>query len=141
MNPDKNTVLKLHALHNAAEKLRNCVPLFSRVRITEAEVLQLEKSCTEYFNVNALFLQKVNPTVWTIGYVKKEMVQTLLFGLGLNTMQGREAKHIKLKKCMENTTNVQKGQRWWHVDRHKHISLVWLRDIDPLSAKYRRKNL
>ena len=145
MNPDKNTVLKLHALHNAAEKLRDCVSLFSRVRITEAEVLQLEKSCTEYFNVNALFLQKVNPTVWTIGYVipfhTKEMVQTLSFGLGLNTMQGREAKHIKLKKYMENTTNVQKGQRWRHVFRHEHISLVWLRDIDPLSAKYRRKNL
>lgn len=36
------------------------------------------------------------------------MVQTLLFGLGLNTMQGREAKHIKLKKYMQNTNNVQK---------------------------------
>ena len=59
------------------------------------------------------------------------MVQTLSFGLGLNTMQGREAKHIKLKKYME-------GQ---HVFRHEHISLVSLRDIDPLSAKYRRKNL
>lgn len=54
-------------------------------------------------------------------------------------MQGREAKHIKLKKYMENTTNVQKGQRWWHVFRH--MALVWLRDIDPLSAKYRRQSL
>ena len=43
MNPDKNTILKLHALHNAAEKLRDYVSLFSRVRITEAEALQLRK--------------------------------------------------------------------------------------------------
>lgn len=77
--------------------------------------------------MNTLFLQKVNPTVWTIGYV----VQTLSFGLGLNTMQGREAKHIKLKKYMENSTNVRKGQRWSHVFRHEHIALVWLKDIDP----------
>ena len=110
LNPDKSTVFKLHALHKAAEKLRDSVSLFSRVRITEEQIVELENSCKEYFNVNALFLQKVNPTVWTIGYVvplhTKEMVQTLSFGLGLNTMQGHEAKHIKLKKYMENTTNV-----------------------------------
>ena len=145
LNPDKNTVFKLHALHKAAEKLRDSVSLFSRVRITEEQIVQLENSCKEYFNVNALFLQKVNPTVWTIGYAvplhTKEMVQTLSFGLGLNTMQGREAKHIKLKKYMENTTNVQKGQRWCHVFRHEHIALVWLREIDPHSAKYRRQSL
>jgi len=145
MNPDKNTAFKLHALHNVAEKLRDSVSLFSRVRITEEQILQLEKSCKEYFNLNALFLEKVNPTVWTIGYPvplhTKEMVQTLSFGLGRNTMQGREAKDIKLKKHMENTTNVQKGQRWWHVFRHEHIALVWLRDIDPHSAKYRRQSL
>lgn len=110
LNPDKSTVFKLHALHKAAEKLRDSVSLFSRVRITEEKIVQLENSRKEYFNVNALFLQKVNPTVWTIGYVvplhTKEMVQTLSFGLGLNTTQGREAKHFKLKKYMENTTNV-----------------------------------
>lgn len=42
---------------------------------------------------------------------------------------------------MENTTNVQKSQRWGHVFRHEHIALVWLRDIDPHSAKYRRQSL
>ena len=68
MKPDRNTAFKLHALHKAAEKLRDSVSLFSRVRITEEQILQLEKSCMEYFNVNALFLQKVNPTVWTVGY-------------------------------------------------------------------------
>ena len=145
MKPDRNTAFKLHALHKAAEKLHDSVSLFSRVRITEEQILQLEKSCMEYFNVNALFLQKVNPTVWTVGYIvplhTKELFQTLSFGLGLNTMQGREAKHIKLKKYMENTTNVQKSQRWRHVFRHEHIALVWLRDIDPHSAKYRRQSL
>lgn len=49
-------------------------------------------------------------------------------------MQGREAKHIKLKKYIENTTNVQKSQRWEHVFRHEHIAVVWLRDIDPHSV-------
>lgn len=145
MKPDRNTAFKLHALHKAAEKLRDSVSLFSRVRITEEQILQLEKSCMEYFNVNALFLQKANPTVWTVGYIlplhTKELFQTLSFGLGLNTIQGREAKHIKLKKYIENTTNVQKSQRWEHVFRHEHIAVVWLRDLDPHSAKYRRQSL
>lgn len=99
----------------------------------------------EYFNVNALFLQKVNPAVWTVGYIvplhTKELFQTLSFGLGLNTMQGHEAKHMKHKKYMENTTNVQKSQRWEHVFRHEHIAVVWRRDIDPHSEKYRRQSL
>lgn len=57
------------SLHCASEKLGECVSLLSRVEITEAHLLQLQRSCTEYFNVNALFLQEVNPTVWTIGYM------------------------------------------------------------------------
>ena len=63
LNPDKNTAFKLHVLQKAAEKLCDSVSLFSRVRITEEQIIQLENSCKEYFNVNALFLQKVNPTV------------------------------------------------------------------------------
>ena len=114
LNPDKNTAFKSHALYKVAEKLHDSVSFFSRVRITEEQIAQLKSPCKEHFNVNGLFLHKVNPTVWTIGYAvplhTKEIVQTFSFVLGQNT--GCEAKCIKLKKYMENTINVQKGQRW-----------------------------
>lgn len=32
-------------------------------------------------------------------------------------------------------------KRWEHVFRHEHIAVVWRRDIDPHSEKYRRQSL
>ena len=46
-------------------------------------------------------------------------------GLGVNTMEGREAKHIALVKF---TRNNQFTNRWRQVFRHEYVSLVWLRE-------------
>ena len=48
-------------------------------------------------------------------FAHQRIVSNVVIWVGLNTMQGREAKHIKLKKYIENTSNVQKSQRWEHV--------------------------
>ena len=65
-----------------------------------------------------MLLSGVNPTVWTIGYAipyHTAQFEKIGFGLGLNSMQGREAKHVKLAKYVENTCNVKKSMRWWIV--------------------------
>ena len=44
-------------------------------------------------------------------------------GLGINTMQGREAKHVQIVSYARNS---QYKQRWFRVFRYDHISKLWL---------------
>jgi len=52
-----------------------------------------------YFRANDLHYS-VNPTVWHLGHVvpfdDADMKMTYGMGLGLNSMEGREAKHIAI---------------------------------------------
>ena len=48
-------------------------------------------------------------------------------------MQGREAKHIKLARYVENTCNMGKSDRWWVVFWHEYIFMIWLQELDRLS--------
>ena len=74
----------LHILAYVSLCLRNAVSLFSRLNISDSEVRELCEHCSNYFRANALFF-RVNPTVWTIGYIvpahtqqiKKNMVLAL----------------------------------------------------------------
>ena len=95
-------------------KLRDCVSIFNRFDITAEQLGQLAVVAREYFRANALFLpSSVNPTVWAIGHIIPSHAQDVhrkyKQGLGTVTMEGREAKHIALKKLSENTT----FQRQW----------------------------
>ena len=54
-------------------------------------------------------------------------------------MQGRETKHMKLAEYVQNTCNMRKGDRWWVVFRHEFVSIVWMRELDPMSTTYRSK--
>ena len=46
-------------------------------------------------------------------------------GLGVNSMEGREQKHQKIYKYMQNSTLLE---RWQFVFRHEFISCVYLRE-------------
>jgi len=108
--------------------LRDCVSLFSRVDITDQEVAELRSLCFRYFRANVLFF-KVNPTVWTVGHVvpvHTECMKGLYgLGLGLNSMEGREAKHIFISKY---STNTLPKYRWEQIFLHEFVSLLWLRE-------------
>ena len=140
-NISSSIKVKLHALAFSALQLRNSGSLFSRVEISREQLVELESKCQLYFNTHALLLDGINPTTWTIGYAIPYSTQQLFkesgFGLGLNSMQGREAKHIKLAAYVQNTCNINKNQRWWMVFRHEYVSMVWLRELDPHSITYR----
>ena len=84
-------------------RLRDCVSLFSRFEISVEQLTQLSVAACEYYRLNALFLSSsVNPTVRTIGHIipahTKDVHEKYGQGLGIVTMEGREAKHIALKK-------------------------------------------
>ena len=90
-------------------RLRDCVSIFNRFDITSEQLSQLTVVAREYFRCNALFLpSSINPTVWTIGHIIPSHTQAVYSkygqGLGTVTMEGREAKHIALKKLSVNTT-------------------------------------
>lgn len=109
-------------------RLRDCVSLFSRFDITVDQLTELSISARDYYRVNALFLPtSVNPTVWTIGHIipahTKELHEKYGQGLGIVTMEGREAKHIALKKLSENTFYKR---RWYEIFKHEFVMLVWL---------------
>jgi hypothetical protein len=108
--------------------LRNAVSLFSRINISDEEVSSLEQYCCSFFHGYSLFFA-VNPTVWTLGHVvplhTKEMKAKYGMGLGLNSMEGREAKHIAISRYSHNTAYLY---RWEQIFRHEYISLIWLRE-------------
>ena len=138
--------LRLHVLAYLGLCLRDCCAIFNAVDMSEQKLQELENKCKEYFNTCVLFCGKecVTPTVWTIGYMipfhSWKLFRMLNYGLGLNTMQGREAKHRRLAKYMENTTNVRRSQRWWTVFRHEYVSLIWLRLKDPANQSYKKES-
>lgn len=139
-NLTNSSEVKLHAMAFQALQLREAAALYSRVMLQEEQLGEMKTCCYEYFTTQCIFHDGANPTTWIIGYAIPYHVEQLFkesgYGLGLNTMQGREVKHIKLACYVENTCNVDKNQRWWTVFRHEYISLVWLRELDPYSVTY-----
>ena len=75
---------------------------------------QLSVACCEYFNVNAMFVQSsVNPAVWILGHIVpahcSQVFEKYGQGLGMVTMEGREAKHIFLKSLVKTQPTKTDG--------------------------------
>ena len=134
-------LVKIHSLAHMGLNLRDAVSLYSRQSITEEYIDELRKSCTHVFNTCSLFLS-VNPTVWTIGYaipVHAQITKSKFnCGLGINTMQGREAKHVKIAKYAEHSLPAN---RWSLVFRHEYITTLYLREQDPYSIMYKHNTI
>ena len=118
----------LHVLSYLCLMLRKCVTLFNRIEIKDEDLVDLQHACKVYFTLNCLFFAH-HPTAWTLGLVvpvhAKEMKVKYGMGLALNSMEGREAKHISIARYCTNT-NYQ--SRWEQVFMHEYVSLIWLRE-------------
>ena len=129
-------LFQLHTFAVIGLNLRDAVSLFSRIKITHDELISLKNVSHNYFVGCALF-SHVTPTTWTIGHVipvhAEQVKHQLGFGLGINTMEGRESKHISLAKFATYTNH---SNFWFQVFRHEYISLFWLRENGCDSTKY-----
>ncbi|XP_028417825.1 uncharacterized protein LOC114542490 [Dendronephthya gigantea] len=101
--------LIVYAISFMAINLRDAVSIFSRITDMRQELLaKLNRCCVNYFNAAALFLSRITVSVWTVGNVvpvhANKLFEKFKTGLGLNTMQGREAKHQRLGEYSKNTT-------------------------------------
>ena len=116
--------LILHVLAYICLCLRDCV-IFTRVDISDNDIFDLKRLCSNYYKAHCIFLH-VNPTVWTVGNVVLQHMSEMKtrYGLGLNSMEGREAKHVFIAKYSQNTLYQH---RWQQIFRHEYVTLLWLR--------------
>ena len=100
-SPDDSQETKLRSatLAFCRVKLRDAVSMFSRVVVNKEVLDELRTCCRQFSNAVSLLLSGVNPTKWTIGYVipmhSDLLFEKFGFGLGINSMQVREAKHVR----------------------------------------------
>ena len=122
---------KLHQYAYCFLQLRDVVHLMSRFYIERNDVLHLREACRLYFNCCALFFP-CTLTTWCIGKIvalhTNKVYGKFGLGLGLNTAQGREAKHLRLKEYTHHSTW---RNRWVSAFQHEEMHLIWLRNADP----------
>ena len=99
---DHKLAMKLLPIVFIGTKLRDCAAIFSMYHLTEEDLAKRPQLCHDYLNAAALFGSSVPCTVWSIGHLvyahSKQMFDKYGTGLGINTMQGREAKHVQICK-------------------------------------------
>ena len=137
LSKETETKLKIASIAFCCLQLRDATSYFSHVDITLAELEQCKKACLYLFNANALLLKSVTPTLWTIGYAiprhKEILFNRYGMGLGINSMQGREAKHVRVSEFAKHST---KSTRWSMVLRHVYMCNVWIRMHEPSRILY-----
>ena len=102
------TKLKPATLAYCGLQLGDAVSLFSRVETNQAEISKLKTTCQHFFNAHA--------------HAHAQMLYDKYgLGLGLNSMQGREAKHVRLSQYSRRATLTG---RWKLVLHHDHITCV-----------------
>ena len=96
---DPTLLMKLIYNVFIAIKLRDCASRFSMYHITPPAVQELQEISHDYFKAVVLFSGKVSGTVLSIVHLAPVHTQWMFdkygTGLGVNTMQGREAKHVQ----------------------------------------------
>ena len=106
------TKLRLAAIAYCCLQLRDAISYFSRVNIDQAGI-DSKKACQYFYNANMQIFNNITPTIWTISYAVLRHTQILFdkYGLrlALNSMQGREAKHVRLAQYARHST---KFKRW-----------------------------
>ena len=134
---------RLHIFAYLCLMLRQCVSIFCRViHVTYQDIADLKKHCLNFFRAQCLF-NRVTPTTWTIGHIVPnhalQVFQKYHLGLNVVSMEGREAKHIAVKRYSQNTNY---HGRWIQIFRHEFVHLIWLREKGfEVGETYKRKEV
>ena len=124
LNDGTSTCFKFHVLAYACLLLRDSVSAFTRIHITNEQIDELEKKCRDYFILNCKFFTP-HPTAWTLSFIvpahTRDMKLMYGLGLGLNSMEGSEAKHISICRYSKNT-NYKK--RWEQIFLYEHACFI-----------------
>ena len=131
------TKLRIATIAFCCLLLRDATSYFSRVDMTITEIEQCKKACLHLYNANSLLLKSVTPTLLTILYAIPTHMKILFdrygMGLGIKSMQGWEAKHVRLSEFAKHST---KSTRWSMLLRHDYICNVWIHMHEPCYNLY-----
>ena len=121
--------------------LRKLISYTVRVKdIIMEDVIKMELVAKKMFKLCCLHDKSMSPSLWTLCVITpvhtKSIFTKLGLGLGLNSMEGREQKHQKIYKYMQNSTVLE---RWQFVFRHEFISCVYLRENGFDQRRYNKR--
>ena len=127
-----NKLLRVHAVHELGIHFVNACVWISSVHISEETLAQVEEAYAVYYNLHLFYLDRLPLCVWTLGYVAP-MHARLAWerfgcGLGINSAQGREAKHQHVKVFVKHSTSLC---RWEKVFLHDYMETIYI----PIECK------
>lgn len=139
----EQVVNRLHQLFYQSICLRKIISYSVRIEDFDLIKLQhLEQSCRHLFITSSLLEKKISPSLWALcNAVPFHAAKTLKdygFGLGCNSMEGREQKHQRIVKYAHNTTYQC---RWPYIFRHEFIQLIYLKENGFDQISYNTKNV
>ncbi|XP_064652953.1 uncharacterized protein LOC135503337 [Lineus longissimus] len=124
---------RLLVLHQMCLVGRDAIALMSQMKFSMYDLQCLKEKCETYHRIHAMFLAHVSLTTWHAGYIVPYHAGLVYLkfgtGLGINTLQGREAKHKQIANYGKFSTP---GNKWECIFRHEIAQLIWLPDNDAL---------
>ena len=139
---DNKVISRIFEIHFQSIHLRSLLSYSVRIsNFTHNDLCQMKSEAILLFKACCIFDGKVTPSLWTLCNVVPVHAEACLkmygYGLGCNTMEGREQKHQMIAKYSENTT-VQ--NKWPLVLRHEFIQLIHLRENGYDAQKYKKRS-
>lgn len=111
--------LRLSALAFCWLQLRDAISYFSQVEISEQEVKNCQQAYQFFYNICALLLKEVTPTVWTIGYAIRRHIKILFdkfgMGLGINSICKVMRQSMLGWPNLQNTPKNLLGGQWCYA--------------------------
>ncbi len=132
-------------LSHAGCLLRDISAMLGQVHVQEDYADTLKQKCRQYYIIKSL-LGEAKLSDWTLAYAvphhATEIYGTYNAGYGLISMQGREAKHQRVKAYIQKTK--RDVTTWPKAFKHEYISTVYLplERCDPrdFTSKQQRKS-
>lgn len=134
---DPKLLMKLSFITFIAVELRDCSSIFSMYHVSPQDIENLKGLAHDYFTAVTLFTGSVSGTVWSIGNLAPVYTWWVFdryrTGLGLSTMQERQAKHVQIASYARNSLF---REHWNQVFRHDFVSKLWLPLQQPSLLTY-----
>ena len=122
--------------------MRKIISFSARITsVTEEEIAQIEKDAYQLFHSCVYYGSRLSPTMFCLTKVMPAHAKLCFtkfnFGIGCNTMEGREQKHQKVEKYQHHSTF---DRRWQMAFRHEFIELIYLRENGFDKVKYSKRS-